>query len=346
MEIREYLKAKRRWLPALVAVPLLAAAATVGYVSLQPPETTVEVRGYVPPALTSSDSQIGLYIARLNEGLGLDRVRTDIARTAQIDETQLVQVSVDRTGQSDQFTLTTVTTVPPERAIAVGESAAKVGTGFVARQALQGADGTTKLARDNFDKAQTELFAYQDEIGDLDPNVTYANVSRQLLDPAPTTNVADLQAQQKKLVAEVRRYNELKAVTQTTSGILGGAQAQSNSHSGEIIAAEAGDQILFSDVVQDPIPGMRFLEPAGLTLVLTLIAVLGLSLLPDLLRRTPAGPATVSRGSANPPEPPTPALGQRRTFAEPQLTPPQPGAPSDNGTPVASGSGSTAGARD
>ncbi len=342
MEIREYFKAKRRWLPALIAVPLLAAAATAGYVSTQPAETTAEVRGYVPPSLTNSDSQIGLYVARLNEGLSLDSVRSEIAAIGQAGPDQVVEVGVERNGQSDQFTLSVVTTVPADRAVAVAEAAAKVGTAFVAQQSLQGADITTDLARQNFDTAQSELFAYQDEIGDLDPNVTYATVSRELLDPGPTADVGALSAQQQELVGQVRRFNELRAVFQSTSSALGTAQAQSNGRSAEIIGAESGSQILFTEVVEDSFPGMRFVEPAGLSLVLAFVVVLGLSLLPDLLRRTPSGPATVSRDGAGPPVPdPGPHDGQ----SEPRLLPP-PRSPSSNGAPVASGSRPTPGMHD
>lgn len=344
MEIREYLKAKRRWLPALVLVPMLAGAATVGYVALQPPEVTAEVRAYVPPALTSSDSQIGLYVARLDETLKLRGARTEIAAIAQVRPNQLEAVTAERTGQSDQFTLTVVTTAPEERAVAVAEAAAKWGTSQVARQTLQGADVTTELARQNFDKAQTDLFAYQDEIRDLDPNVTYANVSRQVLDPGPDTDVAALRSQQEELVAQVRRYNELRSVVQTTSSSLGQAQSQSNARGAEIIAAESGSQILFTEVVDEPIPGMRYLEHAGLSIVLAFIAVLGLSLLPDLLRRRPTSPEPAAPGTDGTPVPPTTATGFGPTGPEPRLTPHGNRAPGTNGAHAARASGPTGGA--
>lgn len=289
MEIREYIKAKRRWLPALLVVPLLAGAAAAGAVSLQAPESTAEVQGYVPPALTNSDSQIGLYIARLNQGLLLGSVQSDVAMQAQIAPDELISIDAVRSGQSDQFVLTAVTTAPAERAVAIAETATKVGTAFVARQANAGADVSTGISRETFQKAQNDLFAYQDEIADLDPNVTYTNVSRSLLAPGPTTDIPALQAQQKELVGKVRRFNELKAVFTTASSSLGAAQSQSTARAAEVIAAQSGSQILYSAFVPQSVAS-RFLEPAGLALVLAFIAVLGLSLLPDLLRRSPSAP--------------------------------------------------------
>lgn len=334
MEIRDYFKEKRRWLPALVLVPLLAGAATVGYVSLQPAEVTAEVRSYVPPSLTSSDSQIGLYIARLNEALRLDEVTAEVAAVGQVRPGQLDSITAERNGQSDQFTLIAVTTAPEESAVPLAEAAVKVGTAFVARQSLQGADINTELAQADFDRAQAELFAYQDEIGDLDPNITYSNVSRELLNPGAGTEVAALTARQDELVGQVRRFNELKAAFQTTSGTLGAAQAQSNGHSAEIITAESGRQILFSKLDDQGVPGMRFLESAGLAVVLAFLAVLGLSLLPDLLRRTPRGTATVSRGDRGPvSESPTTAI-EIQDRREPRLVPPRQDGQVVNGAPV------------
>lgn len=303
MEIREYLRAKRRWLPALVAAPIVAALATVGVVHLQPPETTARVTAYVPPALTNSDSQIGLYIARLSQGLLLPNVKANIATKAEIDAEDLVSLAVKRSGQSDQFDVTVVTTVPSERAVQVVEAATKVGTAFVARQSLSGADVTTEISRQNFIKAQNDLFAYQDEIRDLDPNITYNNVSRQLIQPDGRSNTSALRTQQGELVKQVRRYNELKATVQTTSGSLGSAQTQSAQRAGEVVAADNGSQILYSGLVPASVPGMRYIEPAGLAVVLAFVAVLGLSLLPDLLRAASGGTAAVASGadgSANP----------------------------------------------
>lgn len=344
MEIRDYFKQKRRWLPALVVVPLLAGAATVGYVGLQPAEVSAEVRGAVPASLTNSDAQIGLYIARLNEALLLDEVEAEIVVAGQVEAQQIESITAERNGQSDQFTLVAVTTAPEERAVPLAEAAVKVGTAFVARQSLQGAEINTELARADFDRAQAEMFAYQDEIGDLDPNVTYANVSRELLSPAPDTNVTALTARQGELVAQVRRFNELKAAFQTTSGTLGAVQAQSNAHSAEIITAESGRQILYSQLGEEAVPGMRYLESAGLAVVLAFLAVLGFSLLPDLLRRTPRGPATVSRDDWSTTESPTTAIEIPRR-PEPRLVPPQAEGQGLNGAPAV-GSGSARSERD
>lgn len=303
MEIREYVRTKRRWLLPLVAVPILAGVLTGGVLANQAPESTVRVYVQVPPDQSNSDSQIGLYVARFREALNLAKVRKRIADEAGIDREQLRTLDAARRGQSDQFTVSLTTTAGGERTLTAAETAARMGSVSVAEQSTESTDELLAAAKVSFDEAQNALFAYQDEIGDLDPNATYAAVTRQLLSPGAPTEA--LQAQQAELVPQVRRFNELKTGVAASSGRLSAAQNASAKQRAEVAAAESGRQILESDRVRRST--LRpIIQSVALAAFVAFLAVLGLSLLPDLFRRqrtpgTGAGPtATAEAASARP----------------------------------------------
>jgi hypothetical protein len=286
MVIREYLHTKRRWLGIVIAAPIVAGLVTAGVVNYQPPKTAAQVTVFVPPVLGTSDGPVGLYVARVRQALLLDNVLSEVTTKALITPADLVSVAVERSGQSDQFVLSAVTRAAPERAIFIAETATKVGTEFVARQALSGLSASTEVAHKAFVQAQVDLSAYQDEIGELDPNATYIRLRSGQADTDPQ--------QEKKLADEVRRYNELKGNLQTAGGVLNSAQAQSTKASAEIVAAESGTYIISSSIQVDPIPGMRYLKPAGLAAVLAFMVAVGLTLLPDLLNAIRGGTAAAA----------------------------------------------------
>jgi hypothetical protein len=283
MEIREYIRTKRRWLLPLVAVPVVAGAVTAFVLAGQTPETTARVQVQVPTEFANSDSQIGLHIARFSEGLNLATVQKQIIEASGIRRGQLNSLRVERRGQSDQFNVTLTSTTGPERTLAAAETAAKVGSVWVAEQSARSSAEALEAARATFDQAQSALFAYQDEIGDLDPNVTYAAVTRSLLNPG-NASIESLRAQQEELVGQIRRMNELKSSVGAASSLLGQASAASARDRAKVAAAQSGEQILQSNIV--PQSTLRpIIEGAGVAAVVAFLAVLGLSLLPDVLTR-------------------------------------------------------------
>lgn len=304
MQIRDYVRTKRRWLVPLIVVPVVAAAVAGWMIAAQPTKTVAQVQARVPTAVSNSDSQIGLYIARFNEGLSLNAVRTQIVRESDLGRDELRSLRVARRGQSDQFVVTLTTTARPGVARTAAESATKIGSVWVANQEARNSAESVEFATKQYDEARNALFAYQDEIGELDPSATYTQVSRLL--EAGSGDSAALQARQDALVPQVRRFNDLKAVVAAANGTLGAARAAQGKDLVQIAAAQSGQQIVESSIRQRS--ALRpILEGAGVAAVIAFLVVLGLSLLPDLFRRQRAGrpqePATASAEAASAAEP-------------------------------------------
>jgi hypothetical protein len=282
--IREYWRTKRRWLGLLVAVPIVAGTAAAALLASQPAESTAQVQARVPAPHNIGDSQIGLYIARLREGLTLPSVQQQIVAGTDVPLATLRSLTVERQQQSDQFVVTLTTTAGNDRTVATAVAAANIGSVWVAQQDTRRIDTALKVAQDAFDQAQNALFAYQDEIGDLDPTVTYATVSRSLVAPPPNVSIASLRAQQEALVSQVRRYTQLREAVEMATGQVTAARTASTNQQALITTAESGELVLDSRALRES-RVRPIVEGAGLAAAVAFLLVLGLSLLPDLFRR-------------------------------------------------------------
>jgi hypothetical protein len=282
--IREYRRSKRRWLPLLVAVPILAGASSAAILAVQPVESTARVQMRVPSSYAIGDSQIGLYIARVSEALKLPSVQKDIVGDSGIPPAQLSSLTAERRDQSDQFVVSLTTTAGPDRTLTTVVAAGKISSVWVAKQDTSRTDAALKVAQAGYDQAQNALSTFQDEIDNLDPTVTYQTVLRLLITPPPSVSLESLRAQQAALVPQVRRYNQLRDAVNMTNGQLGAARAASAIQQGLVATAESGELILESHNV-----GQSRVQPiingAALAAVMAFALVLGLSMLPDLLRR-------------------------------------------------------------
>lgn len=282
--IREYRRTKRRWLGLLVAVPIVAGAAAAALLTIQPASSTAQVQARVPAPHNIGDSQIGLYIARLREGLTLPSVQGQIVASTDVPLAALRSLTVERQQQSDQFVLTLTSTAGNDRTAAAAVAAANVGGVWVAQQDTRRIDAALKVAQESFDQAQNALFAYQDEIGDLDPTVTYGAVARSLVAPPANVSIESLRAQEKELVSQVRRYTQLRDAVNQANGQVGAARTASTNHQALIATAESGELILDSHIVRQS-RLQPIIEGAALAAAVAFLLVLGLSLLPDLFRR-------------------------------------------------------------
>ncbi|MDN5851258.1 MAG: hypothetical protein L0K86_00165 [Actinomycetia bacterium] len=319
--IREYLRTKRRWLLPLVAVPIVAGVSAAALIAVQPPESTARVQVRVPSSESNGDSQIGLYIARLSEGLTLPSVQRQIVADTRVPLAEMRSLAVERREQSDQFVVTLTTTAGDDRTLATAVNAAKVGSVWVAEQATGQIDAALKVAQTSFDEAQSALFAYQDEIDNLDPTVTYAAVSRSIVTPPPTVSVASLRAQQSELVGQVRRYTELRDAVARANGQLAAARTVSANQQALIATAESGQLILDSRVVARSTV-QPIIEGAVMAAVFAFLLVLGLSMVPDLLRRQRTRTAEVGpKPGVEGTEPDAQAAADRREFDKPVAHP-------------------------
>jgi hypothetical protein len=346
--IREYRRTKRRWLLLLVALPIVAGLAAGAMLAVEPAKSTATVHVRVPSAHAIGDSQIGLYIARLSEGLTLPSVRRQIMAESPVPLADLRSLTVERQAQSDQFVVTLTTTIGNDRTLATAITAAKVGTLWVARQDTGRIDAALRAAQAAYDEAQAALFAYQDEIGDLDPVGTYATVSRSMIAPSPNVSIAALRAQQAALVAQVRRFTQLRDAVNIANSHLGAARAASTNQQAQVTTSESGELILDSQVVRrstiQPV-----IEGAALAAVVAFLLVLGLSLLPDLIRRqrtqtsttqTSTTQTSTAQASTAEPAPGTddaerdpPVDAGRQEHPEPMVTPVDAATPSSSDEP-------------
>lgn len=299
MELREYVGAKRLWLVPLIVVPLIAGGVTAFLLEQQPPTSEAQVRIQVPPDSNNSDSQIGLYVAKLAEALRVDVIERQVVEASGVAADELAEgLSVGRQGQSDQIVLTLATTSGDQQTLLAAEVAAQASLNYLVTRSAASVEQTLESAQAAFTQAQQALFAYQDEIGVLDPPAALQQVTGALRS-AQGDLVADravgdsvgaaraqaevnlLTAQQTELVPQVRAFAELQAAVEAAREALADAQRDFTQYQARVATAGSGEQIVESAVDRE---ASGLIEGVGLAVVVAFLAVLGLSVVPDAFR--------------------------------------------------------------
>lgn len=315
MELRHYIRVKRRWLIPLVVVPVLAAGTAAWIVHSRPEQSTAEVQLSAPAGTSNSEQAIGLYVAKLSQALTVDSVLEQVAKESSVPASTLSgAIGVSRIGNSDQADVTVTTPDGDARTETAAKAAARAGILYVATHSDDSQQALT-LAQGQLDQAQKALFAFEDQIGMLDPSATYQQVTSalhsaqaQLAAAQATGDVAGAarlqaqigvyQQQQGQLVPSVRQFDQLQAAVSAATNRVNTAQAQVLAQQTRVSGAQNGGQIVQASV--STAGRMRpILEAAGLAAVLAFLVVLGISLLPDLFRRQRVEPSTDAAASSH-----------------------------------------------
>lgn len=301
MELREYFRLRRRWLVPLVLVPVIAGGVAGALVLREPSTSSARVQLQVPPSDDNSDSAIGLYAARLGQAFSVDSVDKAVAGQVHMSPGDIqTGVAVARIGNSDQLALTFTAPVGPGDATLAAKVAAQEGITYVATQSGDPKQALT-VAQRTLAAAQDALIKFQDQVGTLDPNAAYQQAvqseratgaqlaANQAAGDAAAVNRSQLQInslrqQEEQLVPVIRQYTPLQQALTAATNQFAQAQNQSFDYQTRVAYAKSGDQIVQSSV-STPRKLRRVIESAAVAAIGGLLVVLGIALLPDLVRR-------------------------------------------------------------
>jgi hypothetical protein len=301
LEIGHFLRS-RPWAAALaVLIPVIAGLATYLVLAGQPARHTATATVSVPSSASDSASRVGIFVANFTEIASSNPVLEEVADGTGESKTQLEDnLEVLRLGQSSLFTVT----YTGERRDAVEPVVRSViSTTFGDLVQVTGTDAALEAANQAYQDALAARTAYQDEIGTLQPDRDYADLSARIrsiqIEPrfGGAAIIARLTAERDALVPEIRRMEELDQAVAAAASQR--AQAEEAAAAARRDAAESQSPSTIQDLtVAEESPLGRIIQGVGVAAVAGLLVGIAVLLLPDLFRRRAVSLPTVARRSA------------------------------------------------
>ena len=322
MEIGQFLRSRPRLTALALLFPLLAAVGAWFVLSNQPARWAATATVSVPGGAADSASRVGIFVANFEELATSAEVTTPVSRSTGVSRGDLLGgLEVSRIGRSSLFT---VTWTGQERRAAEPVVRAVVDATFARQLPVARTDAALDLANQAYQTALAQRRAYEDEIGTLQPDRDYADVSSKLrsLQGESTLNdtrlqinarqaeIASLQALRGSLVPQIRRMQELDQAVSSASSQVDEAQRSAASARQDAQEAQSPTTILAVDVVEATTTAGT-LQGVGVAAVAGLLVGIAVLVLPDVVgrrRRPPAGgPSSAPPGSGSAGSGPEPA---------------------------------------
>jgi len=282
VEISHFLRA-RPWASVLaLLIPLLAAGGAYYVLKDQPPRYTATATVSVPGNDANSASRVGLFVADFAELATSGPVLNEVSASTGESRTELEEnVVVARIGQSSLFT---VAYTGEGRTVVEPVVRGVITSTFNNLVQVSDSDAELKAAQGAYDAAVAARTAYQDQIGTLQPDRDYNDLSARIrgLQITPVfgsaARIAELSAQRDALVPEIRQMEVLDQPVQAAASQRD--QAAQDAASVQRAAAEAQsastiqDLVVVADSTLAPIlQGVGVAAVAGLLVGLTLLLV-------------------------------------------------------------------------
>jgi len=294
VEISHFLRT-RPWASAIaLLIPLLAAVVAYLVLNNQPPRYTATATVSVPGSDANSASRVGLFVANFAELAKSGPVLANVSTANGESRADLEDgVVVTRIGQSSLFTVAytgddQATVEPVVRGVISGT--------FGNLVQVSDSDAELKAAQDTYTAAVAARTAYQDQIGTLQPDRDYTDLSTRIrsLEITPVfggqATINQLSAQRDALVPQIRQMQELDQAVQAAATQRD--QATQAAASVQRAAAEAQSTSTIQDLtVAEESPTSRILQGVGVAAVAGLLVGLTLLLASDRLRRRRVAPA-------------------------------------------------------
>jgi hypothetical protein len=318
VEIGQFLRARPRTTALALLFPLVAGLVALAVLMAQPARYTATATVSVPSSSSDSASRVGLFVANFSEIALSPSVLREVARstgesTAELED----RLEVARLGLSGLFDVT----YTGEREEAVEPVVrAVITTTFDRLVVVTGADAALETATQAVAAAQAERVAYQDEIGTLQPESDYADLSSRIrsleIDPGVTfversarrAALDRLNADRGRLVPQIRRMQELDQAVEAAAAQRQEAEQEVASVRQDASETQSPTTIRELIVMEESRVG-RVIQGVGVAVVAGLLVGIAVLVLPDLLRRRREAAAEVP-GDATPSRP-TLATGVR-----------------------------------
>lgn len=288
MEISHFLRARPKTTALALLFPVVAALVALLVLVNQPPRYTSTATVSVPGSAAGSASRVGLFVADFAELATSGAVLGEVADSTGQSRPELAEgLTVSRIGQSSLFT---VAYTSADQSVTDPVVRAVVTVTFGDLVAVSDAEEELAAATDVYNTASAERTAYQDEIGTLQPDRDYADLSSRIrsLEISPDAGsgltLARLNSQRDALVPQIRRMQELDQAVQDAADQKDQATQAVASAQREAAAAQSSSTI--QDVVQtQESRASRIVQGVGVAAVAGLLVGLAFLMLPDLLRR-------------------------------------------------------------
>jgi hypothetical protein len=301
VEIGQFLRSRPRAVALAALIPLVAGLVTSFVLWVQPARHTATATVSVPGSAADSASRVGIFVANFTELASSGPVLAEVADSTGESQKQLQDgLEVLRLGQSSLFTVTYTgerrdTVEPVVRAV--------ISTTFGDLVQVSGTDAALKAADQACQDALAARTAYQDEIGTLQPDRDYADLSARIrslqIEPrfGSAAAIARLTEERQALVPEIRRMEELDQAV--AAAATQRAEAEEAAASARRDAAESqSPNTVQALTVAEESPVGRLIQGVGVAVVAGLLLGLAVLLLPDLFRRRSMPLTSVARHSA------------------------------------------------
>jgi hypothetical protein len=304
VEIGHFIRSRPRISALALLFPVLAALAAVLVLANQPPRYTAVANVAVPSSAANSASRVGLYVADFAQVAVSDPVVSKAAQSTGVPQADIKStLEVTRLGQSSLFSVTYTgngreNVEPVVRAVITDT--------FNSLVQVDSSDAALAAATKAYQDAVQARADYQDQIGTLQPESDYTDLSSRIrsLELAPQTfanqaAIRDLTTQRDALVPQIRKMQELdQAVTDTASQRDEAARA---AESVQQDAAQAQSAETIQNVSVTPESrATRMVQGAGVAAVAGLLVGVAILVLPDVLRRREQPLATRQRNAPSP----------------------------------------------
>ena len=303
MEIGHFIRSRPRISALALLFPVLAALAAVLVLANQPPRYTAVANVAVPSSAANSASRVGLYVADFAQVAVSDPVVSKAAQSTGVPQEDIKStLEVTRLGQSSLFSVTYTgngreNVEPVVRAVITDT--------FGSLVQVDSSDAALAAATKAYQDAVQARAAYQDQIGTLQPESDYTDLSSRIrsLQLAPQTlanqmAIRELATQRDALVPQIRKMQELdQAVTDTASQRDEAARA-AESVQQDAAQAQSAETIQNVSVTPES-KATRMVQGAGVAAVAGLLVGLAILVLPDLLRRREQPLAARQRNAAS-----------------------------------------------
>lgn len=301
MEIGQFLRSRPRLTAIALLFPLLAALGAWVVLSNQSPRYAATATVSVPGGAADSASRVGIFVADFAElATSAEVVRAVSASTGVSRGDVEDGLEVARIGQASLFT---VTWTGEERRATTPVVRSVVEATFARQLPVARTDATLDLANQSYQAALAERRAYEDEIGTLQPDRDYQDISSKLRSlqaqstvmstglqlRARDQEIAALTAQRDALTLQIRRVEELDQDVSSAASQVDEAEQSAASARQDAQEASSPTTILSTDVV-DISTTARTLQGVGVAAVAGLLVGIAVLVLPDVLgRRRPRG---------------------------------------------------------
>ena len=289
MEIGQYLRARPRAAAiTLLLLPLLAALAAFLVLRAQPPQYTAEATVSVPARTAESASGIGIFVADFGERANNKEVVAEVSAETGVPAEELEgSIEVVRLGLGSLFEVSYTGEGRDKVEAVVRSVIAKTYARMVGSRATE-AEADLTRAREEYAAAVTARRDYENEIGTLQPDRDYSDLSSRIrslqANGGSGAVIASLIRQRDALVPQVRRAEELNRAIDTAEELVEVARQELIEARGE--SAEAQDpRVVQQLVVSAGSATGGLIQGVAVAAVFGLLCGLAIFILPDLLRR-------------------------------------------------------------